>query len=42
MRFEWDVEKNRVNQRKHDGISFESAALVFNDRSRVSHGVCKW
>ncbi len=38
MRFEWDEEKNRVNQRKH-GIRFEEAqtaffdedALVFND-----------
>jgi hypothetical protein len=31
MRFEWDVEKNRINQQKHDGIAFESAALVFDD-----------
>jgi len=38
LRFEWDEEKNRVNQRKH-GIRFEEAqtaffdedALVFND-----------
>ena len=31
MRFEWDGEKNRINQRKHGGIAFEIAALVFDD-----------
>ena len=31
MRYEWDEAKNRGNQRKHDGISFEQAALVFED-----------
>jgi uncharacterized DUF497 family protein len=31
MRYEWDEEKNRRNQRKHDGISFEIAALAFED-----------
>jgi uncharacterized DUF497 family protein len=31
MRFAWDDEKNRINRRKHDGIAFETAALVFND-----------
>jgi uncharacterized DUF497 family protein len=31
MRFEWDDDKNRINQRKHDGLAFETAALVFND-----------
>jgi uncharacterized DUF497 family protein len=31
MRFEWDERKNRQNQRKHGGISFELAALVFED-----------
>ena len=31
MRFEWDSEKNRINQQKHCGIAFESAALVFDD-----------
>lgn len=30
MRYEWDERKNRQNQRKH-GISFELAALVFED-----------
>ena len=30
VRYEWDEEKNRLNQSKH-GISFEMAALVFED-----------
>ena len=32
VRYEWDRRKNRENQRKHEGISFELAALVFEDR----------
>ena len=31
MRYEWDEAKNRRNQRLHGGISFELAALVFED-----------
>jgi uncharacterized DUF497 family protein len=31
LRYEWAEEKNRQNQRKHGGISFEMAALVFDD-----------
>jgi uncharacterized DUF497 family protein len=31
VRYEWDEEKKRRNQRKHGGISFELAALVFED-----------
>ena len=31
MRYEWDERKNRQNQRKHGGISFELASLVFED-----------
>jgi len=31
VRYEWDEAKNRQNQRKHGGISFELAALVFED-----------
>ena len=31
VRYEWDEQKNRRNQRKHGGISFELAALVFED-----------
>lgn len=30
MRYEWDEEKNRLNQERH-GISFEIAALVLED-----------
>jgi len=30
MQYEWDEEKNRINREKH-GISFEIAALVFED-----------
>jgi hypothetical protein len=30
MRYEWDDEKNRLNQKKHR-ISFEMAALAFED-----------
>jgi len=25
MRFEWDAQKNRSNQKKHAGIDFETA-----------------
>src|SRR3974390_1348116 len=31
VRYEWDEPKNRTNQQKHGGISFEIAALVFED-----------
>ena len=31
MRYEWDEAKNVQNQQRHDGISFEVAALVFED-----------
>ena len=34
-RFEWDKEKNLVNQRKH-GISFEEAATIFDGPVRDS------
>lgn len=34
MKFEWDEEKNRINQQKH-GISFETAMMVFNDDNRI-------
>ena len=36
MRFTWDETKNRSNQKKHDGISFEVAARVFLDPLRLS------
>ena len=35
MRYEWDERKNRLKQRKHGGISFEVAALVFEDEHRL-------
>jgi len=35
VRYEWDERKNRENQRKHGGISFELAALVFEDVNRL-------
>ncbi len=33
MRFQWDEEKNRLNQKKHH-ISFEYATYVFDDEYR--------
>jgi hypothetical protein len=35
MRYEWDERKNLENQRKHPGISFELAVLVFEDEGRL-------
>ncbi len=35
IRYEWDENKNRTNQRKH-GVSFEVAARVFLDPLHVS------
>ena len=34
LRFEWDEEKNRENQRKH-GVSFVEAQTVFFDENAV-------
>jgi uncharacterized DUF497 family protein len=31
VRYEWDEVKNQQNRRKHHGISFELATLVFED-----------
>jgi len=48
MRFEWDSEKNRLNRLKHDGIAFETAALVFDDphaifrKDRIAAGEQRW
>jgi uncharacterized DUF497 family protein len=48
MRFEWDDEKNRINQRKHDGLAFETAALVYHAplavfrKDRVVDGEQRW
>ena len=35
MKFEWDENKNKLNQQKH-GISFEEAKEVFNDPLQIS------
>ncbi|MCH8837161.1 MAG: BrnT family toxin, partial [Candidatus Marinimicrobia bacterium] len=32
--FEWDSEKNIINQKKH-GVSFSLAQLAFTDKSRI-------
>ena len=37
MRYEWDETKNLRNQRKHDGISFELAALVLDDERCLAY-----
>jgi uncharacterized DUF497 family protein len=48
MRFEWDAEKNRSNQKKHAGIDFETASRVFADphlmlrKDRVVDGEQRW
>lgn len=34
LRFEWDEEKNQINQKKHK-ISFETAAYVFEDENYI-------
>lgn len=34
LKFEWDEEKNLINQKKH-GISFETAAYVFQDKHYI-------
>jgi len=36
MVFAWDTAKDRVNRRKH-GVSFETAARVFEDPQAVSY-----
>jgi len=35
MKFEWDENKNRINQEKH-GISFEEAKEVFDDALQIA------
>jgi uncharacterized DUF497 family protein len=35
VRYEWDGEKNRTNQSKHHGITFETAQEVFDDPNQV-------
>jgi hypothetical protein len=31
VRYEWDERKNKANQRKHGGVSFEIACLALED-----------
>jgi len=35
LTFEWDEEKDRLNQRKH-GVSFDEAKTVFNDPRTIT------
>ena len=48
MRFEWDSNKNRINQAKHKGLDFATAARVFDDpnvllmHDRVIEGEQRW
>jgi uncharacterized protein len=35
VRVEWDVEKDRANQKKHKGITFEMAEEVFRDPNQI-------
>jgi hypothetical protein len=36
MRYDWDERKNRLNQKRQDGISFELAAPAFeNERASI-------
>ena len=36
--FTWDPEKDKLNQKKHDGLSFEEAKTVFYDEhARLIH-----
>ena len=36
LKFVWDSDKEKINQRKH-GISFETAARVFLDENFIDH-----
>ena len=48
MRFEWDSSKNRINQTKHKGLDFATAARVFDDPNvlliddRIIEGEQRW
>ena len=33
--FDWDENKNQLNQQKHDGITFEESATVFEDENAL-------
>ena len=36
LQFEWDEEKNKLNQKKHK-IAFEDALDIFNDKDRLEY-----
>jgi len=48
MRFEWNSSKNRINQTKHKGLDFATAARVFDDpkvllmHDRIVEGERRW
>lgn len=49
VQYEWHERKNRENQRKHRGISFQLATLIFEDESCLTfmdrldaHGEQRW
>jgi uncharacterized DUF497 family protein len=37
VHFEWDAEKNQSNQKKHEGIDFETASRIFADPALMLH-----
>jgi uncharacterized DUF497 family protein len=37
MRFEWDLDKDRTNRRKH-GVGFDTAEQVFDDPMAITVG----
>jgi len=47
-RFEWDAGKSRINQTRHNGLDFETAARVFDDpnvilkEDRIVEGKQRW
>ena len=48
VRFEWNGEKNGLNQKKHAGLDFGTASRVFDDpnvmlrRDRIVEGEQRW
>ena len=48
MLFEWDAEKDRLNQKKHSALDFETASRIFADpdlvlrKDRVIDGEQRW
>jgi len=41
MKYEWDENKNKLNQQKH-GISFEEAKEIFEDPLQISKLDCRF